>query len=198
LHEACHWYQQRYLLHQAINLVAIRALAQSDSRLSLASQRALSKVIAIRQLLAPLTEGLALYAQYDYFPSNYYSTFGPRSSFDALLEFVITKRYTLNAPSGTGMAALRDQAEDFFSTWRLSPDCLQRKRALLRTPLLIGEDHVTGYAFVKWLVSKIRTYPTCPYVHDGLLLPFLAEQFFDIPTLTSSVAGRDVFSRSHA
>ena len=87
LHEATHWCQHRGLVSHCMTLLTIQALKnKDDARLPNAE---LDKVLALRALLAPLGEGLALYAQYDYFPANFFGGFGTRSSFDSLVEYVL-------------------------------------------------------------------------------------------------------------
>ena len=184
LHEATHWCQHRGLVSHSLTLITIRALKDADSPLARSSD--LDKVIALRTLLAPLEEGLALYAQYDYFPANFYAGFGPHSTFDSLIEFVVRNGHAYMKDTGrhsSSMHRLHADTHAFYETVRISAPTLRRKRDLLCTPFFIADSHITGYILVKEIVARIRRFPRFHYVHDGLILEALTSFVFDCPLL---------------
>lgn len=184
LHEATHWCRHRGLVSHCMTLLTIQALKnKDDARLPNAE---LDKVLALRALLAPFGEGLALYAQYDYFPANFFGDFGTHSSFDSLVEYVLRADHRYMKDEGrhsTNMHRLLEDTHAFYETVRMSEDALRRKRDLLRTPFFSGEPHITGYVLVKEIVARIRLFPRFQYVHDGLVLDALTSYVFDCPIL---------------
>src|SRR6202023_3553964 len=83
--------QGTFLVYRALHFLATRALRNVDKPLTRPQKRDLDKIIILRTLLAPISEGLALYAQYDYCPANFYGIYSPRSTFGGLIEFIIAK-----------------------------------------------------------------------------------------------------------
>ena len=87
LDEATHWCQHRGLVSHCMTLLTIQALKnKDDARLPNAE---LDKVLALRALLAPFGEGLALYAQYDYFPANFFGGFGTHIRFSFFQSYFV-------------------------------------------------------------------------------------------------------------
>jgi len=183
LHEAAHWMQRQTLLERALHLVTVRAFLGHATSLPKQANE-LPKVIACRKLLAPISEGLAIYTQFDYFPANFFTSAGKRSPYDGFLEFLVARR-DFEKTSGTE-AGLAETAWDALATARFSDEALQKKRRLLETPFLIGEDHITGYLLVKAIVANARcSYPF--YLHDGLLLPLITSIFYNCPEMIRAI-----------
>ncbi len=189
LHEAAHWLQRQTLVGRALHLVTVRALLEDGAPRSAGDREALNKVIACKRLLAPLSEGLALYAQFDYFPANFYVGAGDRSPYDALVEFLVARRGFEAANDDTNLA---DAAWKAIVAARMSGDALIKKRRLLDTPFLCLEDHITGYLLVKASIARVRSSPGTIYLHDGHLVPLIASLFYSCPPSVQAILDPDV------
>jgi len=171
--------QRQTLLERALHLVTVRSLLEKGIERTAEEQQDLRKVIVCKQLMAPISEGLALYTQFDYFPANFYIAAGGRSPYDGFIEFLVARR-EIDNPSDDD---LPEKAWHALSQARLSGEALRKKRALLDTPFLIIEDHVTGYLIIKSIICNIRcgSYPF--YVHDGLAVPLVMSLFYNCPQI---------------
>jgi hypothetical protein len=182
--------QRQTLLERALYLVTIRALLEDAHEPTAENQEQLRKVIACRRLLAPIGEGLALYTQFDYFPSNFFIGAGKRSPYDGFLEFLVARR---------GFEDRGDNADDLpTSAWkalaaaRFTDDALRKKRGLLESPLLILDDHITGYLIIKSIIADARCGEYRFFVHDGLLVPLILSLFYNCPGIIKTILDPDI------
>ncbi|HWF90622.1 MAG TPA: hypothetical protein VN659_17390, partial [Pyrinomonadaceae bacterium] len=185
LHEAAHWFQRQTLLERALYLVTVRALLENQPERNAEQKEELRKVIACRRLLSPISEGLALYTQFDYFPSNFFIGAGERSPYDAMIEFLLARRgfeETITARYDLG-----DAAWEALCQTRLTATALNKKLELLKTPFLILDNHVTGYLIIKASVARARCRPYFEFMHDGLVVPLIMSLFYNCPELVRLV-----------
>ena len=183
MHEAAHWMQRQTLLERALHLVTVQSLLEEGEVRTAKDQQQLRKVIVCRRLMSPISEGLALYTQFDYFPGNFYIGAGGRSPYDGFIEFLVSRREIEN-PTGGGLS---EKAWKALSAARLTDEALQKKRALLDTPFLILEDHITGYLIIKAIICNIRCGNFPFYVHDGLSVPLVMSLFYNCPQLIKTI-----------
>ncbi|HWC95907.1 MAG TPA: hypothetical protein VG456_04140 [Candidatus Sulfopaludibacter sp.] len=188
-HELGHWFQKRSRVEWAINNMLVRAFSSSNG---LRKQQLYQKASAARTLLRPYGEGLSLYLQFDYFPANYFSDFGPRCEVDALAEVIISQRFSFQKYDSLDLAELGRRASSFFPDERLNLRTLQKKMSLLSQPLGIGQEHITGYLFIKRAIANIRSYPYPFYLHDGTILQSLISYIFDEPSLFELLLDEDL------
>jgi len=183
IHEACHWYQKQTLVGQALNLLLIEAFSDSSNNKKWKYEKALMTL----DLLKPYSEGISLYAQFDYFPANYYSNFGKRNKFDALIEFIVAKRFSFQNDNPLSEEELGKQASDIFLKEKLSNKAIDKKKSLLQQPLFIGEPHITGYLLIKQAVKNIKTFKNYIYTHDGSIISGLTDFIYNYPTLAEII-----------
>lgn len=198
LHEAAHWFQRQTLVERTLHLVTVRALLEEQEIRSPESKEELRKVIVCRKLLSPISEGLALYTQFDYFPSNFFIGAGQRSPYDAMVEFLLARR-GFEKTEGNDFD-LAHAAWDALIATRLSDSALRKKCRLLETPFLIMDDHITGYLIVKASVARARCKPYGIFMYDGHLLPQIMSLFYNCPEivrllLDSSVGALEAMDR---
>lgn len=185
MHEASHWLQRQTLVERSLHLVTVRALLENQEGRSPGEKEELRKVIAFRKLLSPISEGLALYTQFDYFPANFFIGAGKRSPYDALIEFLLARR-GFEETEGTRFD-LASVAWEALSNARLSELALQKKRELLLKSFLTIDDHVTGYLIIKASVARARCNSHFEFLHDGHLLPLIMSLFYNCPEFVQIV-----------
>jgi len=130
----------------------------------------LRKVIVCRRLLSPISKGLALYTQFDYFPSNFFIGAGKRSPYDEMIEFLLARRGFEETMTTPMILVMPPGA---ISQTRLTTKALNKKLELLKTPFLILDNHITGYLIVKASVARARYWPYFEFMHEGLVVPLI-------------------------
>jgi len=182
-HECVHWFQKKTLLGYSLNNLLLRAFASMNCE-----RKALlfEKYTFCKRALEPFLEGTAIFAQYDYFPSNYFMSAGEHNYLDELFTLVVANRFSFQ----TGQYSEDELASlslEFVKSFRISASSLKKKRGLLATPFSSRDKHQVGYLFIKSVVSHIKCYPLFHYVHDGAILSGLIYYVFEAPELIELV-----------
>jgi hypothetical protein len=180
LHELGHWFQKRSRVEWAINNMLVRGFVSENEQ---RKQELYRKALAARALLRPYGEGLSLYMQYDYFPANYFGSFGPRCEIDALAEVIVSQRFSFQKYDRLDIQELGRLAASFFRGERLCLRTLQKKMSVLSNPLRVGQDHILGYLFIKRVIANIKSFSVPYYLHDEAILQSLIRHVFEEPAL---------------
>ena len=107
------------------------------------------KANTARALLRPYGEGISLYMQFDYFPTNFFSNFSSRTRLDALIEMVVSHRYSFQNFDRLPIQELGERAFTFFRDERLRASTFKKKVSLLMQPLGVSARTYFGLPHYK-------------------------------------------------
>lgn len=186
-HECVHWFQRKSLLGYSLNNLLLRAYCAADPK---KKQQFYAKYLFCLRVLGPYAEGTAIFAQYDYFPSNYFIGVGEHNYLDELFTLFVANRFSFQQ-GDYDENELAQLSLDYLSTFRLNGNTVRKKRGLMAIPILVRQKHQLGYLFVKLVVSHIKRFPRFHYVHDGAILSGLIYYVFEYHDLIDLVNDDD-------
>lgn len=182
MHELTHWYINQHYVWRLIDIKLYNGVCEKEKY---------EKINALRLLIQPISEGICLYAQYDYFPSRQYVNDFQPTLFDNLIECVISEKYAHVNYSDLSADDLLSKGANFLLANRLSKRCIEKKIELLKTPFFISEPHISGYLLIKNIISKIKK----EYffnLSDGWLIDVFCRYFFADSVLFNAVDNEDL------
>lgn len=187
-HETVHWFQRKTLFNWCLNRLLITAYLEENQ---IHKRMLYDKYIVARRMLLPYSEGLALFAEFDYFPANYAIGAGDHNDFDELFELIISDRFSFQSYERLEAWELNGKADAFLRAYRLSRDGLLKRERLMMMPLGSGHPHISGYLFIKRAVAAAKRRGLFSYIHDGAIMTGLTWYVYEAPELCRLVNDDD-------